>query len=188
MKTKITSLLLGLLLLSVGVFSVASAEVKAEVGAKINGNSSAIVKVNEPGNATSTEHRSAVSAFVKSLLLVADRDGGIGPQVRIIAKEQNDAASSTAEAITKVEDRGSVRKFFFGSDYKNLGVIRSELATTDKNIARLSALANVETDVLIKAELETQIDVLKDEQVKLNAYIEDHEDGFSLFGWFVKMF
>ena len=143
---------------------------------------------NTNGKFTSEEHRSAVASFVESLLNVADREGGIGEQVREIAKEQNDSATTTASAMEKVEERGSLRTFFFGSDYKNLGVIRSELATTTNNISRLKSLLDKTTNVADKVELNAQIQVLEDEQVKVNVYVSTHENVFSLFGWFVKLF
>ncbi len=143
---------------------------------------------NTNGKFTSEEHRSAVASFVESLLNVADREGGIGEQVREIAKEQNDSATTTASAMEKVEERGSLRIFFFGSDYKNLGVIRSELATTTNNISRLKSLLDKTTNTADKVELNAQIQVLEDEQVKVNVYVSTHENIFSLFGWFVKLF
>lgn len=132
------------------------------------------------------EHRSVVSAFVRSLLRISDREDGIGAEVRDIAKDQNDSATTTAEAMVKVEERGSLRKFFFGSDYKNLGVIRAELAITTNNIARLKALLDKTTNNADRLELNVQIQALENEQAKINAYIKAREDIFSLFGWLMK--
>lgn len=135
----------------------------------------------------SEDHRSAVANFVQSLLKVADREGGIGKEVREVAKSQNDSATTTVSAMKKVEERGSVRKFFFGSDYKNLGVIRSELATTTQNIAKLKLTIDkvvVEAD---RIELNTQVQNLESQLARINTYLKAHEDTFSLFGWFNKI-
>src|SRR3989338_8415290 len=59
---------------------------------------------NAKGQLTAEAHRSTVAAFVQSLLNVANREGGIGAQVRVIAQTQSNAASTSAEAITKVEN------------------------------------------------------------------------------------
>lgn len=140
------------------------------------------------GSLTAQSHRSAVATFVQKLLSVADRDGGIGAQVRVIAQSQNDSASTTAAAIAKVQNRGSFHVFLTGSDYKNLGVIRSELATTSANIARLKTLLSQTTDVAVRAELSAEMQALEKEQAKVNAYIKANESRFSLFGWFNRMF
>ncbi|HEY4511980.1 MAG TPA: hypothetical protein VJH55_04020 [Candidatus Paceibacterota bacterium] len=131
---------------------------------------------------TSETHRSTVATFVKSLLAVADRQGGIGPQVRVVAKSQNDSASTTAHAITKVEKRGFLRTFFFGQDHKNLTLIRGEIATTTANIARLNVLLTQTTSITDRAELALQIQALESELVKVEAYVKAREGKFSLLG------
>lgn len=54
----------------------------------------------------------------------------------------------------------SLQTFFFGSDYKNLGVIRSELATTTNNINKLKSLLDQTINDADRAELNTQIQSL----------------------------
>ena len=140
------------------------------------------------GEDMSGEHRSAVAAFVQSLLRVADRDGGIGAEVRAVAQSQNDSASTTAEAIAKVENRSKFWSFLFGTDWKNIGMLRSELAKSDSDAERLeTALANA-TDASVKADLQAQITALKAEQAKVETFVEAHEKSFSLLGWFTKLF
>jgi hypothetical protein len=134
------------------------------------------------------EHRSEVARFVQTLLGVADRDGGIGEQVRTIAREQASSSEKVVGAIDEVENRGKVRTFFFGSDYKNLGVIRSEVAQTRNRIEQLNRelerSASSTDTTMARAEIQT----MEREQVRLETYIKDNEEKFSLFGWVVKMF
>lgn len=139
-------------------------------------------------NGQGEAHRSAVATFVHSLLAIADRDGGIGAEVRAVAQAQNDAATTTAEAMAKVENRSALATLLLGTDWKSIGVLKSEIRRTESNIARLEALLDDTTDVTVRADLETQIQALKDEQVKIEAFVEAHEDSFSLFGWFTKLF
>ena len=173
----------------------------ASTGARatVTGNATSTIKRNDNSTSTNTRatttgqinaetNRSTVATFVKSLLNIADRDGGIGVEVREIAKSQNDSATTTAVAIAEVEGRSSIKTFLIGSDYKNLGVIRSELATTSNNIARLKALLDKTTDATVRAELNVQIQALETEQARIDAYVEAHESTFSLFGWFAKLF
>lgn len=151
------------------------------------------------GNATSTAtgakgqinaeaHRSAAATFVKSLLEVADREGGIGAEVREVAKAQEGSASTTATAIAKVESKGKWSTFFFGTDYKSLGTLRSELVTTQNNIDKLKKLADQAWYLGDKTELEAQVKVLEASKAEITAFIDAHEDTFSLLGWAVKWF
>lgn len=140
----------------------------------------------DDGEINASFHLSSVASFVQSLNKIAEREGGIGDRVRVIARAQNDSLASTTEAMVKVEERGSFRKFLFGPDYKNLGIIRSELASTTNNIAQLTSLLSQTMSNTSRVELTAQIQALKNEQLKMNAYITAHEEMFSLFGWFNK--
>jgi hypothetical protein len=129
-----------------------------------------------------------VATFVQNLLDVANREGGIGAQVRVIAQEQNDSASTSARAITNVENKGKFSTFFFGSDYTSLGQLRSEMVTTQNNIDQLKNLLSKVTSDANKAELSAQITVLENSQVQTDAFVKAHENSFSLFGWFARWF
>lgn len=194
-------------MLSAVMVSVALAESKGNttnteaITIRVNATSTAVRNDNATGtnakndNATSTngqltaqEHRSAVASFVKSLLDVADREGGIGPQVRVVAQAQNDSASTTEAAIAKVESRSPLTTILFGSDYKSLGQLRSEMVTTQNNVDQLNKLMAKATNDADKTELATQIKALEDSQAKVSAFVDLHENSFSLFGWFTKWF
>ena len=91
-------------------------------------------------------------------------------------------------AIEKVEQRSRVKTFIVGADNKNLGVIRSELVTMQNRIQRLGAEAermasSTEKDTLIR-----EIVSLGEERMKLETFIKDNEEVFSLFGWVRKIF
>lgn len=156
---------------------------------------------NEEDNATSTEndnedtgeltgegHHAAVKHLLKSLDKIADKDDKIGDEIRKVEKEQSDVATSTSESIDRVANRAALLTFLLGSDYESLGTLRSSIATTNASIAQLEALRDKATTPAIKADLDTQITVLKTQQAKLTSYVEAHESAFSLFGWLVKMF
>ncbi len=143
---------------------------------------------NDNGELTAEQHRSTVASFVQSLRTVADHEGIIGTQVRVIAEAQDNEASTSAEAITRVANKGKFSTFLFGSDYASLGQLRSEMVTTQNNIDQLKTLLTQATTATDKAELAAQIKVLEDSQVKLDAFVTAHENTFSLFGWFTRWF
>ncbi|HLM84488.1 MAG TPA: hypothetical protein VK254_04770 [Candidatus Bathyarchaeia archaeon] len=143
---------------------------------------------NDKGQLKAETHRSTVANFVQGLLSVADREGGIGQQVRVIAHQQNDLKEKTAEQIKEVESRSKIKTFFFGSDYKNLGDLRSQMVQTRNQIAQLSRLADSAANDQDKAELQLQIKNLNQEQADIESFIAADESKFSLFGWAVRLF
>ncbi|MDD5696429.1 MAG: hypothetical protein PHO90_00450 [Candidatus Pacebacteria bacterium] len=140
------------------------------------------------GQINAEEHRSTVANFVQNLLEVADREGGIGEQVRTIAQQQNQSAEVTVQAMEKVQTRSRVKTFLIGSDYKNLGALRSEMVQTTNRLQQLNNLMENVQNQGDKTELQAQIQTLQQEQAKIEAFVKAEEGKFSLFGWFVKLF
>jgi len=140
------------------------------------------------GRINSAAHRSAVATFVQSLLAVADREGGIGQQVREIAQQQNDSKENAAEAIDKIEKRSKIKTFLLGTDYKNIGALRSEMVKTRNHIEQLTQLVDKAENEQNKTELQTQIQNLEQEQTDIHSFISQNENKFSLFGWATKLF
>ena len=152
-------------------------EVKGMAGEKMGGD-----------NATSTMRRSAMATMVLRLNAVANRDFGIGAEVRAIAAEQASSSERAIEAQEKAEARNALVTLLFGADYKNLGRLRSEIATTDNSIRRLTAAMNRSTDATVRTELQSQIDVLETQKEETAEFVTTNESKFSIFGWFVKLF
>lgn len=133
------------------------------------------------------EHWSNVAKVVKELRKVAGQPS-IGDEVRQVAQDEEDSAKEVEQAIDKVEKIGKFRTVFIGTDYKNLGALRSELVKTQNAIDRLTKAMERTTDVNAKSNLQKQIDELKVIQTKVETFIKDHEGQFSFLGWFVKLF
>lgn len=159
-----------------------------EKQAKINDVNENENKKNQ-ANVNGANHRSAVATFVQNLLSLADREkGGIGEQVKTIAQQQNDSKDNVADRIDKVGDRSEFKTFLIGTDFKNIGELRSEMVTTGNQIDELKTLLDKTTDVTNKATLQSQIDALTLEQQKINDFIKTNESKISLLGWLVKLF
>jgi len=134
------------------------------------------------------EHKNAVADFVQNILQVADREGGIGQQIRIIAQEQNQSAGISIQAMEQVQARSRIKTFLLGTDYKNLGVLRSEVVQTRNRLEQLNRLMENVQNQAGQTELQGQIQDLEQEQEKIENFIEGQEGKFSLFGWLLKMF
>ena len=135
------------------------------------------------------KHRSSVSTFVQSLLNVADKErGGLGEQVKEVAQAQNESIEADVEAIDKIKNRSQIKTFLIGTDYKNIGKLRSATAKTENQVNKLNDLLEEETSADTKTALQAQVQILTREQQKIEAFIKANESRFSLFGWFVKLF
>lgn len=139
-------------------------------------------------NITGDEHKSVVAKFVAGLEKAADSDKKVGEQVREIAKAQHETDEEVADAIDKVKNRGKFVTFLVGTDYKNIGKIRSETAKTEQQITKLQTLVDEATTPEAKETLTEQIKTIQAEQKKLDDFVKANEQTFSLFGWFVKLF
>lgn len=143
---------------------------------------------NNNGQKTAEAHRSMVATYVKELLSVADRNTGIGESVRVIAQQQNDSKDEVAQKIDAVENRSEIKTFLIGSDYKNLNGLKSDMAVTNNQLDQLKNIVGKTTNTEDKTILQNQISLLEQEQAKINSFITQNENKFSLFGWIAKFF
>lgn len=134
------------------------------------------------------EHKSEVAKFVNELNKVAERNGGIGQQVRVVARAQASSSDEVAEAIKGVEARSGFKTFLVGAGYKNLGVIRSDIVQTRNRLDQLSKELEKVASSTDKATIQKEIDDLKAYQIKLETFVKANESRFSLFGWVVRLF
>lgn len=178
---------------AVGQAANATATTKVKAGTESTTSSSqpvakATTTAAVQGETMSTTYRSAVANFVLGLNKIADRDRGIGAEVRAVAQAQATSSVKIAESMEKIEQRNGVKTFLIGTDYKNIGTLRSEIVTTQNSTDRLIKAREKTRDTSIKSELDVQIKALQDDQVKVNTFIKVNEDKLNLLGWFVKIF
>jgi len=144
---------------------------------------------NNNGKNQAEKHRSTVSGFVQKLLKVADNEkNNIGEEVRVIAQEQDQNKEKIADQIDTVQRRSKIKTFLIGTDYKNVGALRSEMVQTRNRIDQLNKLVEQTTNEADKAEIQTQITVIKTEQINIETMLTTNESEFSLFGWVRKLF
>jgi len=136
----------------------------------------------------SEEHGSAVSQFVQNLKEISDLDGGIEKQVRLVAQAQNQSEEKLQESLNKIENRNKFIRFIIGPNFKNIEDVRAEIGDNEGRIRVLQELANTTQDSSVKLVLEEQARMLQQENIRLQQFILENEEGISLFGWLVRMF
>lgn len=112
----------------------------------------------------------------------------VAKEVKKTLEDHASSSERSLHAIEKVQKRPIWMIFLIGTDFKNLGALRSELAHTQNDTRRLERVLASTTDPVVQAEIQAQIDAIADNASTTTAFLEEHEDTFSLFGWFFKFF
>ena len=136
----------------------------------------------------SETRKSQVANAVHEMLRVADRSGGIGQQIKLVAQNQENNHEQMENQLDVVKNRGKLKKFFFGPDYKNLNSVEEKLANHDTKLNELKSLALELTNEDDIALLEDQINIMEQVRTELTEEVLTEKKGFSLFGWLNKMF
>jgi len=152
------------------------------------GSTSVLAKTNETGKRFSEQHKEQIGKIVQELLRAADGDKQIGDEVRVIAQEEKDKIDSIKAKMDRIEERNRFKVFLIGSDYKNLGDLRSDLVTSQNHLDRLNRALERTTSSTLKVDLEIQIKELQTVKDRAEAFAKINEEKFSLLGWLVKMF
>lgn len=135
------------------------------------------------------EHRSAVASFVQGLLDVADRQalGGIGEDVREMAKQQNDTEDKVGPMLDEIKNRSKVKKFFFGADLGVTKEVKKEIMDSQKKLDDLEKAKGL-FEGEDKVQFEMQIKNLKENITVVLADVQAEEEKPSMFGWLKRFF
>ncbi|MDP1883875.1 MAG: hypothetical protein Q8L10_00750 [Candidatus Moranbacteria bacterium] len=140
------------------------------------------------GNSNSSKQkRSQVANAVQAMLQIADRNEGIGKQVRTIAQNQNQNRDKLEKNIEKIQSRGGFAKFFVGPDY---GEIKDAQKTLEQNREQIRQLNQVRTQLSNQGDqqqLTEQIMILEQANQEVKTLLDGTQSGFSLFGWLNKL-
>ena len=132
--------------------------------------------------------RSRVSNAVQSMLEVAERNQGVGQQIRNITQTQVQVQEQAEEALELAQQRKGFMKFLIGPDYSRLKTVEDRLEQHNQNLEELKVLkeeVESEEDVAL---FDEQIQVMEDVKQELEGELTESESGFSLFGWMNRMF
>ncbi|MBA3047457.1 hypothetical protein KKC83_01680 [Patescibacteria group bacterium] len=131
--------------------------------------------------------RGRVANAVQAMLQVADRNPGIGQQIRIIAQNQNQSQEAMEAGIQKIQSRSKAMKFFFGPDYKQVRAVESKMEECDAEIEKLKQIKEQLINSADQVVVTGQIAIMEQAREELQAELSSRQKGFSLFGWLAKM-
>ena len=125
---------------------------------------------------------SEVSQYVRELLEMPDRNGGIGEQVREVARVQNQSQEKVAEKLQKMESRGKLHKFIFGPHSESLTALKGEMKQNQERTQTLKDLKTQLWNDVDQGTVQSLLDAITAQDVALMQEIMDEESTFSLFG------
>ncbi len=143
---------------------------------------------NQTGLVVAEQRRSQIANAVQTMLQVAERNSGIGEQVRIIAQAQTQNQEQLESSLEKVQKRNEFIKLFFGPDYDEINKAEEVLVQNREQIGQLSQIKNELTNQTDQQALTQQIQMLEQANLEIENSLGNEKKGFSLLGWVFKMF
>ncbi|OGF25091.1 hypothetical protein A2303_05715 [Candidatus Falkowbacteria bacterium RIFOXYB2_FULL_47_14] len=139
-------------------------------------------------NDRAAQRRSRVANAVEQMLQVAERNHGVGQQIRTIAQnqDQNQKEIETTLEHAKNNRGNAVWRFFFGPN-KYIYMAENKLAAHAEKLEELKELASQITNEADAEILDEQIEIMEQAKTELAGEIKEEGRGFGLFGWLNKL-
>jgi hypothetical protein len=147
-------------------------------------------------NATGSTNRSAmarqnmsvVAEKVAGLLEFKEDSKGIGTEVRVIAKAQNQAQNLIKGGLDKLDSRGRMMRALFGTDLKAVKNLNQQMEQNQLRIQQLEELKNQVVNQADETQIEEAIQAMIDQNTALADQIKIEEQTKGMFGWLVRLF
>jgi len=143
---------------------------------------------NTTGSAVAEQRRSKVANAVQEMLQMADRNGGIGQQVKTIAQTQTQNQEKLETSLQKIQSRSGFAKFFIGTNYGEISNAKKILEQNKEQIKQLNQVKNQLANQSDAQNLTQQIQTLEQANLEIENSLGTAQKGFSLFGWMFRMF
>jgi len=137
-------------------------------------------------NIKAEQRKSQVANAVQEILQVAERNSGIGEQVRVIAQVQNQNQEKLEESLQKVQNRNSFTKFLIGVNYSEIKNASRVLEESREQIQQLNEIKNQFASQEDQEILNQQIEIFEETSLQIENSLNVSQKGFSLLGWLFK--
>lgn len=137
---------------------------------------------------TATQVRSQVANAVQEMLQMAERNAGIGQQVKLIAQTQTNNQNKLETSLQKVQSRSGFSKFFIGANYSEINSAKKILQQNREQNQQLNQIKNQLTNQSDQQQLTQQLQTLEQANLAMENSLNASEKGFSLLGWMFKLF
>lgn len=134
------------------------------------------------------QRRSTVADAVQEMVKVAERNGGVGQEIKTIAQAQVQNQEKLETSLQKVQSRSGFAKFFVGPNYGEINNAKKLLEQNREQIKQLDEVQNQLANKSDKQKLMEQVQLLEQTNQEIENSLNTSQKGFSLFGWFFRLF
>ncbi|MEI7709573.1 MAG: hypothetical protein WCI76_02565 [bacterium] len=121
---------------------------------------------------------------VEKSLVGGELKDAIMQKLEAIIEKQNFSSGKVSSSLLIIKNSNSFKNFLVGN---NLGALKFEIVQTKDMINLLQVLSLQTENESEKLQINQQLNLIKAEQDKVESFILDQENGFSLFGWFTRI-
>ena len=114
-------------------------------------------------------------------------DEEVAGELEKIAEEGELVEEETVQSMKKIENQNGFKKFLIGTDYKNLGQLRSSLAHNENQVRQLTQISEELEEGEEKEAIKEQLMTMMQERERIKSIITENEEGFSLLGWVFRL-
>jgi hypothetical protein len=136
---------------------------------------------------TAQEHMSIVAKRVQELHDLAEKQTALGPEIREIARSQQENQASAAAELRKIEKRNLLLKLLLGNDEHALTQLNQLQTKNERQIVQLQTILDNTEDPAARVVIENTITSLEEQNVLISQEVEKDGQTFSLFGWAKKI-
>ena len=126
-------------------------------------------------NLATTDDPTSIISTVKELPKVNDLSNDVLKGLQDVSEKHNFSAEQIDNAISSIKSRSGLKTFLVGN---SLGVLKFQLAQTKDQILTLNALTLKTTDSTMKIQIDSQIKLLQEEQVKVENFLLEQNNKF----------
>jgi len=137
---------------------------------------------------TAKKNMSDVAKKVEELLTTESAQGGIGEQVREVAREQKQAQENIKTELGKIDNRSKLLKSLIGPNYQALKNMQKQMEQNQSRIKELEQLVTQLTNQSDITMVQEAIQALTKQNVLLQDRIVLEEQTRSMLGWLFKLF
>jgi len=145
-------------------------------------------KGNNSSAKISEQRRSIVANAVQEMVKIAERNGGVGQQIKTVAQTQTQNQEKLETSIQKIQSRSGFAKFFIGPNY---GEIKNSQKLLEQNKEQIQELDNLRTQIVNQGDqlqIVEQIQLLEQANQQIETSLNKAQKGFSLLGWIFRLF
>jgi len=140
-----------------------------------------------PRSDVARQHMSDVAQKVEELLETKTM-GGIGEQVKEIAREQNRIQEQIKNSLEKINLRPGWLKRLIGPDYQAIKNLEKQIEENQLRIRQFEELKNKVYNFSDQNLIKETIEALNKETTALKEQLANERGSFSLLGWFFNLF